>query len=379
MPNSPLSRYSMLIKNCEIRKDTAQSELMHRLQKLYSSITAEGFFDRKPGLLRRVMGARLHADRPYGMYIWGDVGRGKSMVMDIFFESLPFKEKKRVHFHAFMLQVHARLHTLRKEGQTFDPLLIVANEIAKSYQVLCFDEMQVNDVADAMILSRLFTEIFEKGTIVLFTSNRPPEDLYKDGLQRASFEPFIRLLHERIEIVELSADEDYRMRDIATLARVYLTPLNDGSNAELEQIFRIMSHKAACVPQEITTGKRGLTVPRSCRDICWFTFSDLCAKPLGADDYLHLAGLYRTFFIAGIPQMSKDLRNEAKRFVTLIDVLYENHCNLICTAAVEPEELYPAGDGSFEFARTASRLTEMQTIQYLHKLDISSELTKKQG
>lgn len=365
MTDSPYSRYRRLVKNCEINEDPAQAALVERLEALHKTILEPGFFNRKPGLLRHVMGKRLHENRPYGMYIWGEVGRGKSLLMDIFFESLPFPEKKRVHFHAFMLSVHARMHELRKEEQTFDPLLIVANEIAKKYNVLCFDEMQVNDIADAMILSRLFTEIFEKGSIVLFTSNRPPEDLYKHGLQRERFLPFIHLLRERIEVEELTSREDYRLRNMAAMEKTYLTPINWKTEGELKEIFERMSHHAIAAPEEIIVKKRVIHIPKVCRDMAWFHFDDLCAQPHGAEDYLELARLFRNIFIVGIPKMGKEMRNEAKRFVTLIDILYEQGVKLFCTAEAEPNKLYEEGDGSFEFARTASRLTEMRTKEYL--------------
>lgn len=366
MPQSPLSRYTLLVEQCEILPDEHQKRLVMELQRLYGAVTEEGFFRSGKGLLASLGWNVAVRERPAGLYIWGGVGRGKSMLMDLFFEALPFKEKLRIHFHAFMLRVHGRIHALRQEGDCLDPLRIVAAEIAKQYKLLCFDEFQVSDVADAMILSRLFSELLDKGTVVVFTSNRAPEALYQGGLQRERFLPFIALLHQRLNVVELDASTDYRTRNLAQLAGVWHAPLGQEADRFLRESFAHLSHHATPQPMELEIKKRTLRLSRSWRDICWCSFDELCSQPLGAEDYLELARIFRIVLLENIPLLSAERRNEAKRFVTLVDVLYEARTTLIATAEGLPEALYPAGDGSFEFARTVSRLQEMQTLPYLN-------------
>lgn len=365
MPHSPLSRYSLLIDQCEILPDEGQKALVMALQRLHSAVTEEGAFKSGKGFLSSLTQRATPRERPSGLYIWGGVGRGKSMLMDIFFESLPFKEKLRIHFHAFMLRVHGRIHELRKEGDRLDPLRIVAGEIAKQYKVLCFDEFQVLDVADAMILSRLFSELFDRGTVVVFTSNRRPGDLYQGGLQRERFLPFIELLRKRLKIMELASPTDFRTRNLSQLAEVWHAPLGEEAERFMSDTFAGLTQHARPQVMEIEIKKRALLIPRCWLDVCWFRFDELCGTALGAEDYLELAKLFRIFLISDIPVLTPENRNEAKRFVTLVDVLYEARSVLIASAATTPHNLYPQGDGSFEFERTVSRLMEMQTIEYL--------------
>jgi cell division protein ZapE len=365
---TPLERYSDMVDRGEIQPDPAQSFVAHTLEELYLRIIDPGFFTRlrhSRQWVRRFF-ARSVSHHDQGIYLWGDVGRGKSMLMDLFFLSLPFEEKRRVHFHSFMLEVHARIHALRQDGGSHrDPLLIVAAEQAEKYRVLCFDEFQVHDIADAMILSRLFTAMFAKGMVILFTSNRIPDDLYKNGLQRGRFLPFIELLKERVKVVELSAQEDYRRSRMASLHEVYCYPLGAQADRFIRSTFAALLSGGKAGPLEVTVQGRTVHVTQACRDIAVFSFDELCARPMGASDYLALAGLFRIFLITDIPQMGPEHRNEAKRFTTLIDVLYEERSLLICTAAVPAEELYAMGDGSFEFERAVSRLIEMQSADYL--------------
>ncbi len=366
MPHSPLSRYSLLVDQCEISPDPAQKALVMELQRLYGAVTQEGFLKSGRGFLSSLTQLAAPKERPCGLYIWGGVGRGKSMLMDLFFEALPYKEKLRIHFHAFMLRVHGRIHELRKEGDRLDPVRIVASEITKEYKVLCFDEFQVNDVADAMILSRLFSELLDKGTVVVFTSNRKPDDLYVDGLQRERFLPFIAMLYKRLKVIELASPTDFRTRNLSHLAEVWHTPLGAEAERFMREAFAHMTQNGRPQMIKMEIKKRELLVPRAWLDVCWFTFDELCAQALGAEDYLELAQMFRIFLISGIPRLSPENRNEAKRFVTLIDVLYEARAVLIATAETTPEVLYPSGDGHFEFARTVSRLKEMQTLDYLN-------------
>lgn len=365
---TPLERYSDMVDRGEIQPDPAQSHVAHALEELYLRVTDPGFFIRmrhsRQWLTRLFSRSAAHHDQ--GIYLWGDVGRGKSMLMDLFFLSLPFEEKRRVHFHSFMLEVHARIHALRQEkGSHRDALLIVAAELAEKYRVLCFDEFQVHDIADAMILSRLFTAMFAKGMVIVFTSNRLPDDLYKNGLQRGRFLPFIELLKERVKVVELSAQEDYRRSRMASLQEVYFYPLGTQADRFIRSTFAALQSGGKTGPLDVTVQGRAVHVAQACRDIAVFSFDELCARPMGASDYLALAGLFRIFLITNIPQMGPEHRNEAKRFTTLIDVLYEERSLLICTAAVPAEQLYAMGDGSFEFERAVSRLIEMQSADYL--------------
>jgi cell division protein ZapE len=372
MADNPLSRYQRLIDQCEISPDFMQRAVVLQLQRLFERVSAPDFFVEATekrsllsGLFSHRKAAVLPKMRPFGMYIWGDVGRGKSMVMDVFFHSLPTQKKKRLHFLQFMLDVHGRVHRYRQSGAQGDPILAVAADIASECQILCFDEMQVHDITDAMILSRLFTALFNAGMVVVFTSNRPPEALYLDGLQRVKFLPFIDLLRERLDVVELASEKDYRVGRVAAMQQTYITPLGSEARAALDAAMASVTQHGACVPLDIPVQGRVLHVPQSCGRVARMSFADLCAKPLGALDYMALTALFDTFVISDIPQLTPENRNEAKRFVTLIDVLYEAHATLICTAAAPPEDLYVSGDGSFEFERTVSRLKQMQSQDWL--------------
>ncbi len=373
MPDNPISRYTRLVEQCEIRQDAMQREMVLHLQRLFDLVTEPHFFippsagaKLLSGLFSRHKNS-TNNKRPYGMYIWGDVGRGKSMIMDVFYHALPFAipKKKRLHFLQFMLDVHGRIHTHRKEKRDGDPILAVAKEIASECHILCFDEFQVHDITDAMILSRLFTALFNAGMVVVFTSNRPPESLYLNGLQRERFVPFIHLLRERMEIYELASQQDYRLGRLHALSKTYNVVQGQPSQTFLDEVFATLSQHTPPNTLDIPVSGRVLHVSAMCRDIARFTFEELCARPLGALDYMALTALFTTFIISDIPQLTPEKRNEAKRFVTLIDVLYEAHATLICTAATSPQELYPHGDGSFEFERTVSRLMEMQSEDWL--------------
>jgi cell division protein ZapE len=288
------------------------------------------------------------------------------MLMDLFFSAAPVAAKRRVHFHEFMRDVHAALHRRRQEDgrRDSDPLPLLAREIAKSAWLLCFDELQVTDIADAMILGRLFEALFAQGVVMVMTSNRPPDDLYKDGLQRERFLPFIAHLKRYLDLLALDSQGDYRLGRKKGL-QVYYTPLGADSEGRLAAGFDRLTGGTPPLPVTVDLMGRSLTVPKSAEGVAWFTFAELCQRPLGAADYLKLATLFHTIMMSAVPILSPENRDAAKRFVTLIDALYEHKTTFLCSAAAPPQSLYAQGDGSFEFQRTVSRLMEMQSRDYL--------------
>ncbi|WP_213272057.1 cell division protein ZapE [Hyphomonas sp.] len=312
-----------------------------------------------------------------GVYLWGGVGRGKSMLMDLFFAQAVTKPKRRVHFHEFMGEVHERLGVWRKMGDRErkrspwrvksagdDPIPPVARQIAAEAKLLCFDEFQVTQIADAMILGRLFDQLFQRGVTVVATSNRHPDDLYRDGINRQLFLPFIKELKERCEVHELTSARDYRL-DRLVEAPVWYAPLDAASDAALDNAWDRLTLGAEPQHCVLTVKGRKVMVNREAAGVARFTFEELCARPLGPIDYLVIAGTFHTVILEGIPLLSPVKRNEAMRFTGLIDALYEAKVKLVASAAAEPDALYPAGDGSFEFERTASRLFEMRSKDYL--------------
>lgn len=353
--------YDALIAANELRPDPAQERAVAALDRL-----ADGL-ENSASLLSRLF--RSREDGPAGVYLWGGVGRGKSMLMDLAFEHIDVHPKRRVHFHEFMLETHARLRKSRQKEQG-DPIEPVAEEIASEARLLCFDEMQVTDPADAMILSRVFGKLLEQGVKVVTTSNRPPHDLYKGGLNRELFLPFIDLIERRMLVVEVDGPTDYRL-DRLTGVEVWHVPNGPQATADLSRAFFQLTdypvEDRAKVPSEELEvgGGRTLHVPKSLKGVAVFSFKRLCGQPRGAADYLAIARRFHTVIIVGIPVMGPDMRNEAARFVTLIDALYEHKVKLLAAADAEPKGLYPSGDGSFEFQRTASRLEEMRSAEYL--------------
>ncbi len=337
----------------EIRPDPAQLLIAERLEVLRNWLETNA--NRRVGLFAGLFARPVQA--PKGVYIWGGVGRGKSMIMDLFAEQTAILQKRRVHFHAFMQEVHHAVHAARQRGVE-DPLEPFAQEVIESLRLLAFDEMQISDITDAMIVGRLFEKLLVGGVVIVTTSNRPPEDLYKNGLNRALFLPFIALLHEKLDVVELASPEDYRQHRLAG-ARVYFYPART-AKSEIEAIWRDLSGGAGGAVLRLPVNGRTVEVPQFANGVARATFWDLCAKPLGPGDYLAIAAAVKVLILEDIPQLSSSNYNEAKRFVTLIDALYEGHVRLICSAADAPERLYIEGEGSFEFARTASRLQEMQ-------------------
>lgn len=358
MTNSPPSRlYERLMENAELIPDSSQQNALEVLDKLHEELTLRVKYFEKPWYERLFSSAPK--TRIKGVYLYGDVGRGKSMVMDLFLESLPgMCRVRRVHFHSFMLDLHDALHNNPEGG-----ILEHIEQLSKQVQVLCFDEFHVNDVADAMILQRLFTALINQGLVVVTTSNYPPDRLYEGGLQRARFQPFIELIKERLHIVEIKGAIDYRARDMG-LHNTYLYPLNTTTTEHCARLFRQMSGGESPEETLIEIKRRELRLKAS-GDIALCSFSQLCEQPAGASDYLALAHSFSTIFITDIPKMGYDRRNEAKRFMTLIDVLYEAGSRIVMTAQCPPEELYKGHDHQFEFSRIISRIHEVTSQEYL--------------
>ena len=359
MTGPVVAAYQALTAAGELRPDEAQARAAAGLDRLAAELRGKsGFFDR----FRR-------RDGLAGIYLWGGVGRGKSMLMDLGFETIDVAPKRRVHFHAFMLETHLRLRQARKREEG-DPIDEVADRIADEARLLAFDEMVVNNPPDAMILSRLFEKLLDRGVRVIATSNRPPRDLYKDGLNRELFLPFIDLLARRFEVVEVNGSTDYRLHRL-TGVDTWHVPNGPAATAALsEAFFKLTDYPVedrAKVPSEelAVGGGRTLHVPKSLKGVAVFSFKRLCGEARGASDYLAVAQRFHTLILVGIPVMGRDMRNEAARFVTLIDLLYDHRVKLLASADAEPAGLYSEGDGSFEFQRTVSRLEEMRSADYL--------------
>lgn len=330
--------------------DGAQMRVLEALERLHAAL--------KP---RRLLQKKVEAK---GIYIWGSVGRGKSMLMDVFFETAPVEQKRRVHFHHFMQEVHASIHEIRQQRNA-DPVATLVDRLAKTTRLLCFDELQATDVADASLLFRLFEGLFMHDVVIVATSNHPPKNLYTGGIQAERFHKFTELLEREMEVMPLTSATDYRREQGEAQHQTYFTPLTAENEAQVERLLAALAPGAKPKVHVFTLQGRQFGVTRYRDGVFRASFAELCETALGPADYLTLARAARTLALTGIPILTPEKRNEAKRFVTLIDALYESKTQLICTAAALPDALYPSGDGSFEFRRTASRLIEMQSEAYL--------------
>lgn len=349
--------YKALVENGELHADAAQMAALAVLEPIISMLEAP---PSKRSFLWR-LGRKPEDEGKRGAYLWGGVGRGKSMLMDLLFAETQITEKRRVHFHAFMQEVHTALHEARKTGVQ-DALVPVAKAITADLRFLCFDEMQITDITDAMLVGRLFDLLFAEGVVIVTTSNRHPSELYKDGLNRDLFLPFVDLISNRLTVSELISETDYRQNRLEGALR-YFTPLGPASRAALDQIWEDLSGGD---PDGLVLKVKGrqIDIPAFHNGVARMTFWELCGQPLGAGDYLALSDAVRVLILDEIPQLGRTNFNEAKRFVTLVDALYEAGVTLIASAAAQPETLYVEGEGSFEFERTASRLREMQGVDW---------------
>jgi cell division protein ZapE len=369
--HSVVEQLQALTASGELKADAAQLDVAHNLDRILTDLKI-----RKPARKKSALGwmfAKKAGPAPSvkGLYVHGSVGRGKTMLMDMFFNIAPVEKKRRCHFHEFMADVHNRVHAHRqklKNGETkqADPIPPVAAQILEEAELLCFDEFTVTDIADAMILARLFTELFAHGCTLVTTSNVVPDNLYKDGLNRGLFLPFVDLLKGHVQVVTLDSPTDYRMEKIRSLP-VYVTPLGDAADAAMERAWQQLVNGQVVAPTQIQMKGRSIHVPRSAGRIARFSFYDLCEKPLGASDFLAIAARFDTVFIDHIPLLDANKRNETKRFIILIDALYDHTVRVIASAAAMPEELLVTRKGTegFEFDRTASRLFEMRSADYL--------------
>ncbi|MFI4986373.1 MAG: cell division protein ZapE [Alphaproteobacteria bacterium] len=359
----PLAAYRALQQAGKLNPDPAQLLAAEKLQSLAHALAGYRPARNGQGWKARLGLANRSAAAPQGLYLCGDAGRGKSMLMDLFFAHAAIPRKRRVHFHAFMLEVHGRIHRLNQTGKG-ESIPVVAAALAEEAWLLCFDEFHVTDIADAMILGRLFQALLAAGVVVVATSNFAPDELYRNGLKRELFLPFIAVIKEKLDVLHLAGGVDWRRQRLIGMA-TYLTPLGPAARAALDAAFAALTDGAEAGPDSLIVQGRSLTLARAANGILYTSFAELCQAPLGPADYLAIAQHFRTVVLDGIPRLGPARRDEARRFVTLIDELYEHRVHLVCAAAAGPDQLCPAGDAAELFRRAASRLIEMQTTEYM--------------
>ncbi|MDB5741370.1 MAG: cell division protein ZapE [Alphaproteobacteria bacterium] len=350
------TQYRAAVARGELKPDAAQEQAVAALNRLTKSLSEKRGFS----LFRKT------PDAPRGLYIWGDVGRGKTLLMDFFFEEAPVAKKRRAHFNRFMVDVHARIHAERQKPGTEDPIVPVARALAEEARLLCFDEFQVTDVADAMILGRLFDRFFAEGVVIVATSNTPPDRLYEGGLNRQLFVPFIEEIKQRLDVVELNGPTDYRLMRLSGVP-VYLTPLGPDADTAMDAAWMRLTDTKAGKPASLTVLGRQVPVPQAARHVARFSFEELCDRPLAAADYLAIAQHFHTVLIDHVPVMTDNMHNVARRFTLLVDTFYDEGVKLVCSAAAPPDGLFTAGINADAFRRTVSRLAEMQSDDYLKR------------
>ncbi len=366
-PNADVSRaleqrYQLQVVEHKLQHDEAQVAALQPLQNLLDNLVAQLSYQQRAAIIRYLLPSPKSCR---SLYLFGEVGRGKSMLMALFYEACPFQQKRRVHFNVFMLEVHAFIHEWHQQAQQGNVMQALAKKIRSSTMLLCIDEFHVTDIADAMILERLFRHLFSSGLIVVITSNRHPEDLYQGGLQRAQFLVFTQLLLHVATLIKLEAKKDYRQTFPQALERSYFFPLNSAADHFVLQHYQRCTNFAPLRVGVIEILGRKVLLTAIHEDIALTSFDQLCVQALGAVDYLQMAKQFKVLILEGIPRLAADKRNEAKRFMTLIDTLYEHKVILFCSAEVSPQDIYIEGDGAFEFRRTSSRLIEMQSVAYL--------------